>query len=238
MDIDIDFDPLPHDGSQHGDIDDLEDVLEGGIFDIDDHTHNILFSGDNDAIMNIHSNGDGRNNGGSYNPNVNPYSSDSGDSDNSSFGSGMSCNFQECTAGCGGGGGVRRSLLSKKERAQFIPVVPEYDITQEEADYHRSNELKGFTPEERERVFHDIRGTGHTVAETNVEEALYEMEFELNQISRNTSYQIALQQDASYVKNNKFRLKFLRAEYFQPRKAANRMVRYFEEKMMLFGPDR
>ena len=71
-----------------------------------------------------------------------------------------------------------------------------------------------------------------------VEQALDEMEFELNQISRNTSYEIAVKQNPNYVKDSKFRIKFLRAEYFQPRNAANRCVRYFEEKMMLFGQER
>ena len=42
----------------------------------------------------------------------------------------------------------------------------------------------------------------------------------------------------SYVKSYKFRLMFLRAELFEPKKAARRIISFLEEKLSLFGPER
>ena len=268
------FDPLPPDHQFHPvGIDDIEEVLEGNLFNDDDdddggivvHRNHVVQGEDGDHRMmfssttndgttshtnnssscssngpSLHGEDDGNCNGGF--PNRNPYNTDSDDTDNDSYGS--KCFFMGCSGGLlFGRGGTTTTATSHahREREQFIPGLPKHDVTVEEANYHRATSLKhGFTDFEREFVFHDIRGTGRTIPETTgmVKDALYEMEFELNQISRNTSYEVALKQNPTYVKDCKFRIKFLRAEYFQPRKAANRCVRYFEEKMMLFGPER
>ena len=42
----------------------------------------------------------------------------------------------------------------------------------------------------------------------------------------------------SYVTSYKFRLMFLRAELFEPKKAARRIISFLEEKLSLFGPER
>lgn len=53
-----------------------------------------------------------------------------------------------------------------------------------------------------------------------------------------SAYLEALKQNETYVRNDAFRLGFLRAEEFDPQKAATRMVRFFEEKLALFPSDK
>ena len=50
-----------------------------------------------------------------------------------------------------------------------------------------------------------------------------------------SSFEKALQQNPQYVYDPNFRILFLRATRFQPKDAAQRMVRYFREKERLFG---
>mmetsp|Transcript_19704 Transcript_19704/g.47565 ORF Transcript_19704/g.47565 Transcript_19704/m.47565 type:complete len:712 (+) Transcript_19704:182-2317(+) len=52
-----------------------------------------------------------------------------------------------------------------------------------------------------------------------------------------SSYEKALQQNPQYVYDPNFRILFLRATRFQPKDAAQRMVRYFREKERLFGEE-
>ena len=49
---------------------------------------------------------------------------------------------------------------------------------------------------------------------------------------------VAMNQNSGYVHDKTFRLKFLRAEHFDTKKAANRMAMYFQEKRQLFGLDK
>ena len=58
------------------------------------------------------------------------------------------------------------------------------------------------------------------------------------EISSVSAYLEALKQNEAYVRNDAFRLGFLRAEKFYPQKAATRMVRFFEEKLAIFPPDK
>ena len=52
------------------------------------------------------------------------------------------------------------------------------------------------------------------------------------------AYRQALDKNASYVKHPLFRICFLRAEHYNARKAAARLLRHLTEKLELFGPDK
>jgi hypothetical protein len=62
---------------------------------------------------------------------------------------------------------------------------------------------------------------------------LDELDHELNIIKRLTALKTAERMSADYVRG--LRLTFLRADNYDTKKAANRMIRYFEEKRNLFG---
>ena len=52
------------------------------------------------------------------------------------------------------------------------------------------------------------------------------------------AYQLAKMQSPGFVADRKFRLQFLIAESFDPQAAADRLVKHFESKMILFGSQR
>jgi hypothetical protein len=142
----------------------------------------------------------------------------------------MDNTVSSCTFLCG---------LSSKESEAFLPSLPKWTPTVDETERMLQKDLLRFTPTERERIVHDLYGVGNLVMEespTLVAECLEEMEYELTQISRDTAYEQALQMSPTYAQNLKFRIMFLRADFFSARRAAHRMVRFMEEKLAIFGP--
>jgi hypothetical protein len=73
-----------------------------------------------------------------------------------------------------------------------------------------------------------------------VEERLIQLEMELSMLLDEdlSAYRLAHSINPSYTSDAKFRLQFLRAERFHVKNAARRMVRYFREKLDLFGPEK
>jgi hypothetical protein len=70
---------------------------------------------------------------------------------------------------------------------------------------------------------------------------LKEMEVELPKLLANKGKEAYVQAEAQnkeYVTCDKLRLKFLQAEMFNAKLAAERMVRFFDEKKKLFGPEK
>ena len=55
--------------------------------------------------------------------------------------------------------------------------------------------------------------------------------------AQQAAYQQAASKSEEYVKDRSLRLKFLRADCFNVSNAAGRMVRFFEQKLKIFGPD-
>jgi hypothetical protein len=66
-------------------------------------------------------------------------------------------------------------------------------------------------------------------------ELLQQLDKELGKISRKDAYEQALFMNPAYVRDERFRLQFLRAVEYHPTAAANRMVNHFEVKRELFG---
>lgn len=69
-------------------------------------------------------------------------------------------------------------------------------------------------------------------------EKLADMTTEIDRISPKNAYLIAKALSPNYVTNEKMRLQFLRAEKHDPKKAAERLVLFFERKMEIFGRDK
>jgi hypothetical protein len=95
--------------------------------------------------------------------------------------------------------------------------------------------------EEREEVLDDLHGVTITEKEESPElisRALTALEDEINQISKKVAYEQALSLSHDYVHDPKLRLQFLRANNFDHKSAAKRLVSFFEAKMELFGPEK
>jgi hypothetical protein len=116
------------------------------------------------------------------------------------------------------------------------------DFPQEDADALLAKAMAAMSVEEREQSIFDIHGVSDVIHEEPgfVRAKLEDMEMELSKLTRGNkeAYMQAEAQNKEYVICHKFRLRFLRAESFNARLAAGRMVRFFDEKKKLFGPDK
>jgi hypothetical protein len=112
--------------------------------------------------------------------------------------------------------------------------------------------LQDLSPEEREKDMHELHGIVDVIEETPtmVRQCLNEMEVHLlesianHKKNRRTTaggavqvYEMALSMDYNYVHGDELRLKFLRADRFNPSMAAERFLLYFKEKEEIFGTD-
>ena len=114
--------------------------------------------------------------------------------------------------------------------------------SQQDADALLAKEMAAMSVKEREKSLNDIHGVSEVIHEKLgfVRTKLAEVESELSKLSsrEKEAYMQAEAQNMQYVTCDKLRLKFLRAEMFDARLAAGRMVRFFDEKKNLFGPDK
>ncbi|VEU40933.1 unnamed protein product [Pseudo-nitzschia multistriata] len=115
------------------------------------------------------------------------------------------------------------------------PITPKAgEQSTEKVDAFLASELNNMSVEERNFVFEEIHGVAqHAVEELSIQklnrsllllsEALYDIK---NKPAYDEAQRIASEEGHStFVNDRSYRLKFLRAECFDPRKAAERMVR-------------
>ena len=109
-----------------------------------------------------------------------------------------------------------------------------------------ARELSELTVEERERLYEEIHGCTQTSNMKHVQdeetefrlECLQQMEYELSKMRNRMEYNLAHFLAPSKVKDMKFRLQFLRAENYDPKKAAKRIITHYKHKATLFGIDK
>ena len=103
-----------------------------------------------------------------------------------------------------------------------------------------AREMFQLSVEEREKVLEDVHGIARVVDEPQefIEACFALLEKELTNISNKVAYDLASSISKEYTSSKKRRLMFLRAESYDPCKAASRMVRFFDEKCELFGADK
>jgi hypothetical protein len=123
---------------------------------------------------------------------------------------------------------------SKKEGS-----LPAKDPTLDDIDSILAKELHKMKMDERELVYEELHGVDKGVEETPefVAEKLSEFGRELQKISHKPAYNQAESISREYATGRKLRLMFLRAECFDPVKAAKRFVDFFEGKLDTFGKD-
>jgi hypothetical protein len=116
--------------------------------------------------------------------------------------------------------------------------------TPKEIDSLIASEMTRLSMEDRERALYDVHGIGENVNADSVlhHDRLMELETHLFRIlaykTTPSAFAEAAQMSPEYVQNPNFRIMFLRAEHFDAKLAAERLVRFFELKKRLFGRDR
>ncbi len=111
---------------------------------------------------------------------------------------------------------------------------------QEAFDRSLAHEMNRLSMKEREHRFEEMHGVSSFINETQsvVSNALSKLDQELASIhcQFKSAYNLAYTMDKSYVESSKFRLMFLRADLFDAKKAAERLLLFMEKKMKFFGP--
>ena len=103
-----------------------------------------------------------------------------------------------------------------------------------------ARELSALSLQERQRLFDEINGTADTDMEEPefVAEKLRQMEAEIQKLRHRSAYNRAQFLAPRRVKDDKFRLMFLRSERFDAARASKKYAKHFEYKSLLFGADK
>ena len=110
---------------------------------------------------------------------------------------------------------------------------------QKTVDAFLANELNQLSLQEREQVYEELHGVDDIIKETDelINDRLAQLEREISLIpdSQKEAYLQGLEVNEEHVNSKKFRLMFLRADYFDPKKAAKRLVWFMAKKLQFFG---
>mmetsp|Transcript_12151 Transcript_12151/g.19181 ORF Transcript_12151/g.19181 Transcript_12151/m.19181 type:complete len:606 (-) Transcript_12151:24-1841(-) len=107
-----------------------------------------------------------------------------------------------------------------------------------------AQKMSKLSMKEREDVYYDIHGVQDAIDEDAEEgfadRKLKEMETEIlkRSSSERNAYNLARSNSPSFVDDRDFRLRFLRADRFDPKLAALRYVRHYQTKLELFGKEK
>lgn len=110
-------------------------------------------------------------------------------------------------------------------------------MSDEEIAQHVAASFGQLSFRERDDALNDINGVPAIVEETQtlLKDGIAQLNREIELIENKSAYNMALQKSSSYVNRYSFQLRFLRADRFDARKAAQRLVTHFERKLELFG---
>ena len=100
-----------------------------------------------------------------------------------------------------------------------------------------ADEFNKLSVHERSLTYEEVHGVNDCVEETPIliQTSLRQIDEALLKITEKPAYEIAEQENKMYVTDPKFRLMFLRADGFNPEKAATRLVGFLEGKLRYFG---
>lgn len=131
---------------------------------------------------------------------------------------------------------IDRLWTSVEQRDDTLPGIKKY-APQKDVDLGIAREMNRLSIAERERMFETVHGVSQVVQEypAMVNAALSALEEEIASIQSKSAYEQALMLNRAYVQSKKFRLMFLRADNFDVKKAAARLVLFMEKKKHYFG---
>lgn len=110
-----------------------------------------------------------------------------------------------------------------------------------DVDAEIAKDLSSLSFVDRSRLYEGIHGVDETIDETPalIRERLLQLDYEVAQIDElekfKHAYTMALKENPQFVRSANFRLQFLRADYFDAKKAARRMVEFMHWKLKMFG---
>ena len=102
-----------------------------------------------------------------------------------------------------------------------------------------AKQFNSLSMDEQNHILQEIHGVADAIHEAPefVDQRLERMEYHIREIEDRGAYDKALYMAPNYVRDRKFRLQFLRADEFNAKAAANRIVRHFHEKQKLFDDE-
>ena len=108
-------------------------------------------------------------------------------------------------------------------------------LSQEATDALYARDMNGLSMEEREQVLHDVHGIVNVTVEDPIFicSKLVKLEQEINQITAKEAFEKAQSLSIFHVNDPKLRLKFLRADLFDCKLAAARIVEFFKLSLAL-----
>ncbi|KAL3915151.1 MAG: hypothetical protein SGILL_005780 [Bacillariaceae sp.] len=133
----------------------------------------------------------------------------------------------------------RSSSLTSEYSSEHSQYSMTFNATDDLPLSHKTKELNSLTVEEREQAMFDMHGVsiGQDADPANVEQLLEQMKKKLETVHTkiHPGLAIAMEQDIEYVMNE--RIKFLRADRYDPNEAADRMGKYFSMKKDHFSDE-
>jgi hypothetical protein len=102
-----------------------------------------------------------------------------------------------------------------------------------------AQEMSRLSVQERTQALEELHGVADLTIEdpASVDRHLKEFDLEVSR-RKNQAYILAECRSKEYVSSREFRLMFLRADCFDIRAAAQRLMNFFERKLTLFGEER
>ena len=130
---------------------------------------------------------------------------------------------------------LSKPLSIRTASGQLQPIP-----TPNEMDRIIAKEMTDLSMQEREKAENDVHGIGNEGEENplQLQTGLLQLEHHLDYMKKGTVYEEAENQDPRYVSDRKFRIMFLRADRYNPKEAAERMIRFFDLKKNLFGSEK
>ncbi|CAB9521386.1 Transfer protein [Seminavis robusta] len=131
-------------------------------------------------------------------------------------------------------------LMIDTVELEWDDKAPAPCVSPDEIESLMAHQMSALSVEDRDKVYHDLYGITPAFTETPelLQARLAAMEDELEQLHDIPAYDMAVLLDRDYVTKDEFRLRFLRADLLDAKKAAHRMARHFKAKMDLFGRDK
>lgn len=108
-----------------------------------------------------------------------------------------------------------------------------------QTDHFLASEMNKLSVEERSNALNDLHCVGEELKETPemVEQALVEFE-QVVQEEKTNVYEMAIQQNQSFVQEPSFRLTFLRSNLYDVRQSVRKMMNLLRYKALYFGNDK
>jgi hypothetical protein len=119
-------------------------------------------------------------------------------------------------------------------------AIPELSPSADKVDALIAKQMTQLSMQDREKVYYDLHGISGEIKETPemIANSLIDLEEEIQKQTGKEAYETARSMNPEYVQDEKFLLQFLRADLFDAKKTALRLVRHFQTKLDLFGRDK